>query len=141
ASAGAAAQTHAVKLAAVPDANANESFYLAINKKALGEKYFMSAYLKQYFPGAVAYGAAGSLGTKVVTFRIQNGKLFVFDASDGHANSDTFDPELIIDAYDIAGDVVQFNQMSGAEHYILIDPAAGLNDYNVVSDWWSFPGI
>src|SRR5438105_3854379 len=44
------------------DANAgaaagDDSFYLAINKSELGKKYFLSAYITQYFPGAVAYGA------------------------------------------------------------------------------------
>src|SRR5438445_12872950 len=59
----------------------DDSFYLAINKSELGKKYFLSAYITQYFPGAVAYGAARSLGTRVVSFRVQNGKLFVFDAA------------------------------------------------------------
>ena len=67
---------------AAPAANpADESFYLAINKSELGKKYFLSAYLTQYFPGAVGYGAARSMGTRVVTFRVQNGKLIVFDAA------------------------------------------------------------
>src|SRR5262244_3336487 len=50
----------------------DESFYLAIAKNQLGQKYFLSAYLTQYFPGAVGYGAARSLGTRVVTFKVQN---------------------------------------------------------------------
>jgi hypothetical protein len=66
----------AVKTMNVPGADAKESFYLAINKRELGQRYFLSAFLKQYFPGAVIYDAASSLGTKVVTFRVQNGKLF-----------------------------------------------------------------
>src|SRR6185312_7174127 len=86
---------------AVPSTSGDQSFYVAVNKKELGQRWFMSAYLKQYFPGAVSAGAAVSLGTKVVTFRVQNGKLFVFDASDNYKDSDTFDPTLIIEAYPI----------------------------------------
>src|SRR5512140_2250387 len=79
----------------------DSSFYIAINKSELGKKYFLSAYLTQYFPGAVSYGAARSMGTRVVTFKVQNGKLFVFDAADGRKDSNTFDPSLIVDAYPI----------------------------------------
>src|SRR5437868_3535129 len=52
-----------------------EEFYIVLNKKELGQKWFLSAYMKQLFPGAVAYGAAQSLGTKVVSFKIYNGKM------------------------------------------------------------------
>src|SRR6476646_3008666 len=73
----------ALGTAAVPSLDpADQSFYLAVNKKALGERWFLSAFLKQYFPGSVSYGAARSLGTRVVTLWVQNDKLFRFDASD-----------------------------------------------------------
>jgi hypothetical protein len=68
--------------AAVPGDDAPQSFYLAINKRELGQRWSLSAYVKQYHPDNVNYGAAASLGVRVVTFRVQNGKLFVFDASD-----------------------------------------------------------
>jgi hypothetical protein len=57
----------------------NESFYVAIKRSELDKKWFLSAFMKQFHPGAVDYGAARSLGTRVVSFKIQNGKLFVFD--------------------------------------------------------------
>ncbi len=132
------ATTKALHSKAVPTAGADESFYIAINRKELGKRWFLSAFLKQYFPGAVNYGAASSLGTKVVTFRVQNGKLFVFDASDGHASSDTFDPELIIDAYPIVADA-SFGKRPGADGFVLFDPAAGLNHFGVVSDAFATP--
>ena len=40
-----------------------DDFYLAVAKKELGKKWFLSAYLKQYFPGAVNMGAVVVSGT------------------------------------------------------------------------------
>src|SRR5438477_11466970 len=109
----------------------NTSFYLAINKSELGKKYFLSAYLTQYFPGAVAYGAARSMGTRVITFAVQNGKLFVFDASDLHKDSNTFDPSLIVDAYPIVDGILTG---TSAQNYVVFDPAAGLNQFGLLAD-------
>lgn len=109
----------------------DSSFYLAINKSELGRKYFFSAYLTQYFPGAVAWGAARSLGTRVVTFKVQNGKLFVFDASSGKEDSSTFDPSLIVDAYPIVTGVLTG---AGAGNYVVFDPAQGMNQFGLLSD-------
>ncbi len=96
-----------------------------MNKKVLGERWFLSALIKQFFPGAVSYGAGRSLGTRVVTFKVQNGKLFVFDADDRKKTSDTFDPQVIVEAYPIVADT---------NKYVLFDPASGLNRFGVVSD-------
>lgn len=112
-------------------ASTSDSFYLAINRKELGQKYFLSAYLTQYFPGAVAYGAARSLGTRVVSFKVQNGKLFVFDVADTHKDSNTFDPSLIVDAYPLVTGVLSGDQ---AKNFVVFDPAAGLNQFGVVAD-------
>src|SRR5437867_11842608 len=38
------------------NAQDEEEFYLVMNRKELGNKWFLSAYLQQYFPGAVGYG-------------------------------------------------------------------------------------
>jgi hypothetical protein len=119
---------------AVPTTSGDESFYVAVNKKELGQRWFMSAYLKQYFPGAVQAGAAISLGTRVVTFRVQNDKLFVFDASDNYKDSDTFDPTLIIEAYPIVSGYSPFDSQANSSKFILIDPSAGLNRFGVLSD-------
>src|SRR5260221_3869504 len=51
--------------------SADESFYLAINKSELGKKYFLSAYLTQYFPGAVGDRPARPLVTWVMTFKVR----------------------------------------------------------------------
>src|SRR5207249_9160567 len=119
-------------------ASNDESFYLAINKSELGKKYFLSAYLTQYFPGAVAYGAARSMGTRVVTFRVQNGKLFVFDAADGHKDSNTFDPSLIVDAYPIVTGVLTG---TNAQNFVVFDPAAGMNQFGMLSDAVASAGV
>lgn len=80
-------------------ADRNEDFYLAIRRNTLDQKWFLSVYLKELSP----FGPNPStLGTKVVRFREQNGKLFVFDADDRRATSDVFSPDLIIDAFPIA---------------------------------------
>lgn len=109
------------------------TFYLAINKKELGQRWFLSAYMKEFFPGAVSYGAARSLGTRVVSFAVQNGKLFVFDVESRFADSTTFDPQLLVDAYPLVDDP-DFAALPGADQYVLVDPAAGINRFGVVGD-------
>ena len=110
------------------------SFYLAIRKSELGQKWFMSAYLKQNHPGGVLYGAASSLGTRVVSFKEQNGKLFVLDVDDRKVLSDVFDPEVLVEAYPIVTDHGPFNRLRGSDQYVLIDPTAGLNRFGMVGD-------
>ena len=110
------------------------SFYLAIRRSELGQKWFMSAYLKQNHPGGVLYNAASSLGTRVVSFKEQNGKLFVLDVDDRKALSDVFDPDVLVEAYPVVTDYGPFNRMRGSDQYVLIDPTAGLNRFGVVGD-------
>ncbi|MBS2021913.1 MAG: zinc-dependent metalloprotease [Deltaproteobacteria bacterium] len=119
--------------AATTSTSSGDEFYIAIKKTELGQRYFLSAYLTQMFPGAVGYGAARSLGTRVVSFAVQNGKLFVFDTSDNHVDSSTFDPTILIDAYPIVTNAT-FNQKAGSENYVLFDPAAGLNKFGMLGD-------
>src|SRR5882757_10961629 len=47
------------------DIDPSQSFYLAINRRELDQRWFLSAYLKQFSPDAVLRGAARSLGTRV----------------------------------------------------------------------------
>ncbi|MCP3142019.1 zinc-dependent metalloprotease [Pyxidicoccus xibeiensis] len=121
--------------------NTGESFYLAIRKSELGQRWFMSAYLKQLFPGAVIYGAANSLGTRVVSFKVQNGKLFVFDADDRKTTSDIFDPQVLVEAWPIVNDYGAFNNLRGADSYILVDPTAGLNRFGLIGDAFGEGGV
>jgi hypothetical protein len=110
------------------------TFYLAVHKRELGKRWFLSAYLKQYFPDSVLGGAAETLGTRVVSFRIQNGKLFVFDVDDRKKDSDTFDnPDVVVDAYPIV-DAEGLKGSRSLSDYVVVDPSAGLNRFGVVGD-------
>lgn len=123
-----------VKQSTLLSADGPKNFYLAINKNELGNKWFLSAYMRDMFPGAVFGGAASSLDTKVVTFRIQNEKLFIVDADGRKAVSDLFDPDILIDAFPLVTDYAPFNVIPGSENYVLIDPTNGLNEFSVIGD-------
>jgi hypothetical protein len=111
--------------------NKDDTFYLAINKNELGQKWFMSAYLTQMFPRVAP--AAFSLGTRVVSFKVQNGKLFVFDVDERKKTSDSANPEVIVEAYPLVSSE-QFESLPNARDYLLFDPAAGLNRFNFIAD-------
>ena len=119
--------------------SAGESFFLAIKKTELTKRYFLSAYLEQVFPDGVLGGAASSMGTRVVSFRIQNDQLFLFDASDIFASSDVFDPTLVLEAWPIVTSSDKFNKDSDKDKYVLIDPAAGLNRFSLFADYFYQP--
>ncbi len=108
----------------------NEDFYLAVRRSALEERWFFSVYLKELSPLGPN---PATLGTAVVRFREQNGKLFVFEADNARATSDAFSPDLIIDAYPIVEDG-RFNSLPGSGSYVLIDPAAGQNRFSALAD-------
>ncbi|HMG20824.1 MAG TPA: hypothetical protein VK607_05885, partial [Kofleriaceae bacterium] len=111
-------------------ADRNEDFFLAIRKNTLDQKWFLSVYLKELSP----FGPNPStLGTQIVRFREQNGKLFVFDADDRRATSDVFSPDLILDAYPIVQSS-RFNALPGSGGYVLFDPSAGTNRFGALSD-------
>lgn len=114
--------------------DASSSFYLAIAKSSLSKKWFFSTYLRQYFPGAVGGGAARTMGTRIITFQVQNDKLFVFDASSNYTTSGTFDPQVLLEAYPIVTDNAAFNASANASNYLLVDPSAGLNKFSLLSD-------
>ncbi|NMO14574.1 hypothetical protein HPC49_13580 [Pyxidicoccus fallax] len=114
--------------------NSGTSFYLAIRRSELSQKWFMAAYLKQQHPGGAVNRAARSLGTRVVSFKEQNGKLFVLDVDDRKVMSDVFDPDVVVEAYPIVTDHGPFNRSHGADRYVLIDPTAGLNRFGVMGD-------
>jgi len=115
----------------------SDTFYLAIKRSSLEQRWFLSAFLEQYFPGQVSAGAANSMGTRVVSFKVQNDKLFVFDVDDRVHSSGTFDPDRLIEAYPIVRDPA-VTGLPGAGKYVIIDPAAGLNRFNAVSDAFTY---
>jgi len=111
----------------------HDEFYLAFRRSNLEDKWFWEVFQKQ----TSLFGPMpNTLGTKVVRFKVQNDKLYVFDADDRRATSDVFAPELIIDAYPIVHDD-HFESLPGSGGYVLIDPAAGMNQYGALSDYWS----
>jgi len=111
-----------------------EDFYLAINKRELGSgQWFLSSYMKQYFPGGVIGGAARSLGTRVVSFHLQNGRLFMFDTANGNKTSDSFNPDLLVEVYPQVA-YAPFDKLPGSSQYVLFDPAAGMNRFSLLKD-------
>ncbi len=110
-------------------------FYLAIHKRELGSDWFMSAFLNNVFTASTAIGGY-HLGTRVVSFEQQNDRLFVFDVDRRKQISDLLDPEVIIEAYPIVENR-RFRGLRGSRNYILIDPAAGLNQFSFVSEAFS----
>jgi hypothetical protein len=118
----------------------SDDFYLAIRKDVLEERWFLSAYMKQYHFGDAAVAAAQSLGTRVVSFRVQNDKLFVFDASDAFKASELLDPEVLLEAFPIV-ELESFKRVRGHNQYILVDPAAGLNRFMVTGELVADPNL
>lgn len=110
-----------------------DSFYIAIHKSSLQKRWFMSAFLSQVHPASEYNIPFVSLDTKVVSCKVQNGKLYVFDVDETKAWSNELDPEVIVDAYPII-DSAKFKDLAGAANYILVDPAGGLNRFSAFSD-------
>jgi hypothetical protein len=130
------ADTLAARARRVPPTEGNQDFYLAVKKSELTRRWFLSAFIEQSFPDGYVNGLADvPLPMRVVTFRVQNDKLFVFDAAEGTAYSDVFDAEVPVEAYPLVhGDGARAD-LPGADEYIVFDPAAGLNRFGVVSDF------
>src|SRR5262249_49981253 len=114
-------------------------FYLAINKRNLSDRWFLSGYVKQYYPGdgVNADSAVQTLGTRVVSFQIQNGKLFMFDVADGKKTSNLFDPQVLIEAYPLVTNYAPFNALANHDNYVLFDPSAGLNKFQVAANFYT----
>ena len=108
---------------------ADGTFYLALRKKELGQRWFMSAHLIQDTPADVFGNVAYTLGARVVSFQVQNGKLFAFDVDDTKVRSELYKPDEIVEAWPIITDAHDFNRLPGSEDYILFDPAAGLDRF------------
>jgi hypothetical protein len=124
---------------AVQDGDHN--FYLAIRKTSLSQRWFLSAYSKQWFPGDVSFGFADfTLGTRVISFKIQNGKLFVFDASDQFKSSDLESPTILVEAWPVVSSP-SFDRLPGADDYVLVDPSAGLNKFGVTGETFADPSL
>jgi hypothetical protein len=110
------------------------NFYLAIRKDQLATRWFLDVAMERFYPGGVAILAGKLLGSSVVSFKIQNDKLFMFNADNRTKMSDTFAPEVVIDAFPIVHGFRPFEEQPGAGEYVLFDPAAGLHHFGVISD-------
>jgi hypothetical protein len=130
--------TQVVSLAAMPDSRGD--FYLAIKRRALSDRWFLSAFMKQFYPGnANGFGDA-AFGVRVVRFDEQGDRLFMFDASDRFKASRVGDPELVLEAYPIVRSA-QLSALPGAADYVFIDPARGLNEFAVSGHVYSDPTL
>ncbi len=119
----------------------DHNFYLAVRKDSLSQRWFLSAYTKQWFPGDVAFGFADfTLGTRVISFKQQNDKLFVFDASDQFKSSEVENPSILVEAWPIVSSAA-FDRLPGSDQYVLVDPSAGLNKFGVTGDVFTDPGF
>lgn len=111
-----------------------KTFYLAIRRSELQHRWFLSAKLRESMDEPTTAVLPVSLGLQVIRFREQNGKLYLFDARDGLERGDTFKPDLMVEAYPIVTDHAAFNRLPGADQYVLVDPAAGLNRFGIIGD-------
>lgn len=125
---------------ATPEASGD--FYIAIKKSLLGSRWFLTAFIKQYYPdfglGARGSRLGTSMGTRVVSFVTQNDQLFVFDASEQLEISPLNDPEVLVEAYPIVRRP-EFESLPGADDYVLFDPAQGLNRFSIVGNIYAEP--
>ncbi|MCG8419000.1 MAG: zinc-dependent metalloprotease [Proteobacteria bacterium] len=110
-------------------------FYLAIHKRELGKHWFLTAFLNNYIAASDVFGGY-TLGTRVVSFELQNDRLYVFDVDRRKQVSDIFNPDVVIEAYP-AVNSRRFRGLRGAGNYVLIDPASGLNRFSIVGDAFS----
>jgi hypothetical protein len=125
-----------VALVGLPASNAD--FYLAVKRSALSERWFLSAYMKQFYPGNAGSLGDGSFGTRVVSFEVRNDRLMMFDASDRFKASEVGDPQLLIEAYPIVA-APEFDALPGAADYVIIDPSRGLNEFSVSGNTYADP--
>jgi Met-zincin len=121
--------------AALTASAGTDSFYLAIKKSELAGKFFFSGYLTQYAAQIVGYnGVATSLGTRVVTFKLENDRLIMMDGSNYiDLTYNSYGPPVLYEAWPLVTDSTLFNQQITADQYVLIDPSAGLSRFTLAS--------
>lgn len=137
---GASLRSSSFRTLAAPDIKnpgTSGDFYLAISRKELGQSFFLSAYLKQYFPGGVGSGAAVSMGTQIITLSAGSGRVFLIRKDNISRISDTFGPDgVILNAFPQVS-YPPFERLPGASGYVLFDPAAGISSVPLVfGDAW-----
>ncbi|WP_144369958.1 zinc-dependent metalloprotease [Myxococcus stipitatus] len=116
------------------------SFYLAIRRSELSQRWFWSATMRHFFPDGAAWGMPRFLRTEVVRMKEYNGRLFFLDARDGRLLGGNEKPDIPLEAYPIVTDYAPFNRLPGSDQYVLFDPASGLGRLGVAGDRW-FGGV
>jgi len=117
---------------------ASTDFYVAIKKSLLGSRWFLTAYMKQFYPDFGSGSFGYTLGTRVVSFEVQNDRVFVFDASEQFEFSAVSDPTLLVETYPIVHPP-EFESLPGADDYVVFDPAQGLNNFSLTGNIYSDP--
>jgi hypothetical protein len=112
---------------------ARQSFYLAISKQAFQERWFLSAYLRNFEANRTGI-RANSLGTRVITLEMQNDKVFLFDARRRADTSLLVERAVPIETFPIITGYAPFERLPGADGYVLVDPAGGLNRFQATGD-------
>lgn len=103
--------------------NAKRDFFLAIHRRNLGQRYFLSGFLDSAWPPK----SPQSLGTRVVTFLEQNSRLYLLDADDRKIANEDFPSQELIDAFPIVESYKGISVSSLLPDYVLIDPDTALN--------------
>jgi hypothetical protein len=116
-------------------------FYVAVRKDTLKERWFLSAYGKNISTGLYKYNISDfTLGTRVVSFEEQNGKLFVFDVSDQFKISELDDPRILVEAWPVV-ELPSFSRLRNSDKYVLVDPSAGLNRFAITGEAFADPSL
>ena len=117
------------------DLLAGDEAFVAVRKPVSEE---MIGQAKQDWPNGIFGAAAFTLGTRVVSFKLQNGKLFIFDVSDGHNLSAAFSPEVVVEAYPVLS-WHKFESLAHSDRYVLVDASRGLNKFGVTGEVYTDP--
>jgi hypothetical protein len=117
----------------------DRSFYLAVKRSELNKPYLASIFLKELFP--LFTPASHVLGTKLVAFVEQNGRLLVLDVDARKRSSAEFDPEVVLDSYRIVNADYPEHGRAGDAAYLLVDPSSGLNRFGILESAMSVAPI
>lgn len=124
----------------IGDPNVDATRYLAIKRSALSNRWFFSAYMKQFHPGGAETLAANQFGVRIVSFEQRDNRLFVFDSSDRFKASEVANPKLLVDAYEVVRSPA-FDTLAGSDEYVLVDPSRRVNDFSVSGNLFGDPHL
>lgn len=111
-----------------------EQFYVAVHRKELGKKYFVSGYFKQIHPGGVSSGAGASAGERIVTLKVANDRLLLVSADGTLRASDTFGPDgVVLTSYKRVS-YPPFDRLPGSTNYVLFDPGQSATKISATSE-------